>query len=107
MVFALLFGLTFFIQQNNQKKKGKDFGYRFLWRLILLIVFSEINAMLYPGGDVLLLFVIMSILLFITRNWSSKYVFILAIIFLLQPYEWYNFFVGNFLLPGRTSVVMG
>ena len=33
-IFALLLGLTFFIQQNNQKKKGKDFGYRFLWRTL-------------------------------------------------------------------------
>ena len=29
-IFALLFGFTFYIQTNNQKKKGKDFGYRFL-----------------------------------------------------------------------------
>ena len=30
-IFALLFGLTFYIQQSNQRKRGKDFGYRFLW----------------------------------------------------------------------------
>lgn len=35
-IFALLFGLTFYIQYTNQQKKGKDFGYRFLWRLLLL-----------------------------------------------------------------------
>lgn len=29
-IFALLFGFTFYIQSNNQKKRGKDFGYRFL-----------------------------------------------------------------------------
>ena len=34
-IFALLFGLTFYIQYTNQQKKGKDFGYRFLWRLLL------------------------------------------------------------------------
>ena len=26
-IFALLFGFTFYIQCNNQKKQGKDFGY--------------------------------------------------------------------------------
>ncbi len=31
-IFALLFGFTFYIQTNNQKKQGKDFSYRFLWR---------------------------------------------------------------------------
>ena len=35
-IFALLFGFTFYIQSHNQQLKGKDFGYRFLWRLVLL-----------------------------------------------------------------------
>ena len=34
-IFALLFGFTFYIQSHNQLLKGKDFGYRFLWRMIL------------------------------------------------------------------------
>ena len=38
-IFALLFGFTFYIQYTNQEKKGKDFGYRFLWRLLLLTLF--------------------------------------------------------------------
>lgn len=28
-IFALLFGFTFYIQTQNQKRQGKDFGYRF------------------------------------------------------------------------------
>ena len=36
-IFALLFGFTFYIQSANQQRKGKDFGYRFLWRLLLLV----------------------------------------------------------------------
>ncbi|MBP9720461.1 MAG: DUF1624 domain-containing protein, partial [Bacteroides sp.] len=35
-VFALLFGFSFYIQNNNQNQKGKDFRLRFLWRLVLL-----------------------------------------------------------------------
>lgn len=35
-VFALLFGFSFFIQDNNQQMKGKDFRLRFCWRLVLL-----------------------------------------------------------------------
>ena len=34
-IFALLFGFTFYIQSANQQRKGKGFGYRFLWRLVL------------------------------------------------------------------------
>ena len=43
-IFALLFGFTFYIQSSNQKKQGKDFGYRFLWRLVLLVGFATLNA---------------------------------------------------------------
>ena len=32
-IFALLFGFTFYMQSNNQKKQGKDFGNRYLCRL--------------------------------------------------------------------------
>ena len=41
---ALLFGFTFYIQSANQQRKGKDFGYRFLWRLLLLVAFATLNA---------------------------------------------------------------
>ena len=57
-IFALLFGFTFYIQSANQQRKGKDFGYRFLWRLVLLAVFATVNAAFFPAGDVLLLFVV-------------------------------------------------
>lgn len=43
-IFALLFGFTFHIQTRNQKEQGKDFGYRFLWRLLLLAGFATLNA---------------------------------------------------------------
>lgn len=90
-IFALLFGFTFYIQNNNQKRKGKDFGYRFLWRLVILIGFATLNAAFFPAGDVLLLFVAVGPVLFITRNWSNKAILITAIVFLLQPVEWFHF----------------
>lgn len=99
-IFALLFGLTFYIQSNNQKKLGKDFAYRFLWRLVLLAGFATLNAAFFPAGDVLLLFVIVGIILFITRNWSDKAILIAAIIFLLQPIEWYNY-IASLINPAH------
>ena len=90
-IFALLFGFTFYIQSSNQKKQGKDFGYRFLWRMVLLIVFATINAAFFPAGDVLLLFVVVGVILFLTRNCSDKMIFILAVVFLLQPVEWFHY----------------
>ena len=90
-IFALLFGFTFYIQCENQRRKGKDFGYRFLWRLVLLVGFATLNAAFFPGGDVLLLFAIMGLVLFVVRKWSDKVVLIAAIFFTLQPMEWYHY----------------
>ena len=90
-IFALLFGFTFYVQSDNQRLRGKDFGYRFLWRLVLLVVFSTFNAAFSPAGDVLLLFAVVGLVLFITRRWSDKAIFVTAILLLLQPIEWYHY----------------
>ena len=99
-IFALLFGFTFYIQTQNQKRQGKDFGYRFLWRLILLAGFAKLNAAFFPAGDVLLLFTIVGLVLFFTRNWSNKAIIITAVIFLLQPVEWYHY-IANLMNPAH------
>ena len=100
-IFALLFGFTFYIQSHNQLLKGKDFGYRFLWRMILLAGFATLNAAFFPAGDVLLLFAVVSLILFIVRKWSDKAILITSIIFLLQPIEWYHYMMSLFN-PGYT-----
>ena len=43
-IFALLFGFSFFIQDDNQRLRGNDFRLRFCWRLILLFLIGNINA---------------------------------------------------------------
>lgn len=67
-IFALLFGFTFHIQADRRKREGRDFGYRFLWRLVLLAGFAALNAAFFPAGDVLLLFVAVGPVLFLTRR---------------------------------------
>ena len=89
-IFALLFGFTFYIQSDNLKRRGGDFGYRFLWRLVLLAGFATLNAAFFPAGDVLLLFVVAGLVLFFTRNWGDGAILAAAVVFLLQPVEWYH-----------------
>ena len=48
-IFALLFGFSFFIQDENQLRKGKDFRLRFAWRLVLLFLIGNLNAAFFPG----------------------------------------------------------
>lgn len=95
-IFALLFGLTFHIQTSNQRRRGGDFGYRFLWRLVLLAVFASLNAAFFPGGDVLMLFVVVGFLLFVVRNWSDRALLAAAAVFLMQPFEWFRFAAAAF-----------
>ncbi len=90
-IFAILLGLTFHIQSSNMARRGGDFGYRFLWRMVMLVGFAALNATFFPAGDVLLLFSAVSIVLFITRKWSDKAVLVAAVFFLLQPMEWYHY----------------
>ena len=81
-IFALLFGFTFYVQWSNQRRQGRDFGYRFLWRLLLLVGFASLNSVFFMAGDVLLLFAAVGIILFLVRNCSDKVVLGLAVLFL-------------------------
>lgn len=102
-IFSILFGFTFAIQFKNQQNKGNDFGIRFLWRLLLLAGFATLNAMFFPGGDVLLLYAIVGVILFVVRKWNDKAIFIIMILLLLQPMQWFYYISGlinpEFSLP--------
>ncbi len=92
-IFALLFGLTFFIQSDNQARKGNDFRGRFAWRLVLLLIFGLINSAFYQG-DILTIYAILGFALIPVAKLSNKTVFWIAVLLMLQPYEWFNVFSG-------------
>ena len=89
-IFALLFGYTFGLMMNKQKKLGKDFGPRFLWRMLLLAGFAVINGLFFPG-EVLMMYALLGVVLFFVRNLSTKYLLLVAVFFLLQPIEWFRY----------------
>ncbi|SHF32551.1 DUF418 domain-containing protein [Dysgonomonas macrotermitis] len=88
-IFALLFGFSFFIQDNNQTLKGNDFRLRFAWRLVLLFIWGNINAMFFTG-EVLVLYSIVGFALIPVSRLSNKAVFVILTICMLQPVEWYK-----------------
>ncbi len=92
-IFALLFGLTFFIQSNNQEKMGKDFRLRFAWRLLLLLCFGFINSAFYEG-DILTTYALIGFFIIPFAKLSNKAVFWIALFLMFQPYEWINFFLS-------------
>ena len=85
--FSLLFGFSFYIQYHNAEKRGIDFRGRFAWRMILLFLFSQLHALFY-NGDILLLYSIVGLILIPVCRLKDKTVFWIALILLLQPFEW-------------------
>ena len=61
-IFAMLFGLSFFIMNDNQQQKGKCFSGRFAWRMCLLFMFGLVNVAFYDG-DILMLYAVYGLLL--------------------------------------------
>lgn len=85
--FSLLFGFSFYIQLHNAEKRGTDFRGRFAWRLCLLFLFAQLHALFY-NGDILLLYAVVGFALIPVCKLNDKTVFGIAVILLLQPYEW-------------------
>jgi len=88
-IFSLLFGLTFFIQNDNQSRKGKDFRPRFAWRLVLLLLFGVLNSAFYQG-DILSIYAILGFALIPVARLATPWVLVIAIVLLVQPFEWYR-----------------
>ena len=86
-IFALLFGFSFFIQDNSQKEKGKDFRGRFAWRLVLLFFIACINSTLFPG-EILVLYALLGYVMIAVCRLSTRTIAVIAVILLLQPLEW-------------------
>lgn len=86
-VFALLFGFSFYIQDNNQQRKGKDFRLRFLWRLFILFIIGQFNAAFFTG-EILTMYAILGIILPIFCRVSDRIVVIFATLLILQPIDW-------------------
>lgn len=86
-IFALLFGMTFFIQHHNRELKGDDFRPRFAWRLVLLLGFGMVNSMFYHG-DILSIYAVLGFALIPVARLRSGTVLLIAIVLLLQPYAW-------------------
>ncbi len=88
-IFALLFGFSFFIQDDNQRLRGNDFRKRFCWRLFLLFLIGNINAIFFTG-EILVLYSLVGFVLVLTCRLSTKTLLWIAAILMLQPVALYN-----------------
>lgn len=88
-IFALLFGVTFAIQQTRQHEKGESFDGRFAWRMVLLLGFGILNSIFFQG-DILAIYAIIGLLLIPFSKLSDKAIIIVATFLMMLPYEWVN-----------------
>lgn len=85
-IFALLFGFSFYIQDSRQLEKGNDFRLRFMWRLLLLFLWGQINAMFFTA-EVLVLYAVTGFVLPLFARCSNRTLLIAAAIMMMQPLE--------------------
>jgi len=92
-IFAMLFGLSFFIMNDNQQQKGKCFSGRFAWRMCLLFMFGIVNLAFYDG-DILMLYACYGLLLIPISYLPSKVVWCIIALLAIQPVELYCLLTG-------------
>ena len=101
-IFAMLFGISFFIIMDKQAQKGIDFRARFLWRLVILFAIGTLNSMVY-SGEVLQVLAGYGFFLVLAYRVPSKWLVTLGILFLLTPQLMYRYWAAMHNLPGAND----
>ena len=104
-IFSMLFGLSFFIQHDNQAQQGKDFRLRFVWRMVLLFCWGLFDLLFY-NGDILTVYAVcgLCVIPFIRAN--NKVLVAATILFALQPIELF-YIVKGLIDPATQSFNLG
>ena len=92
-IFAMLFGLSFFIMNDNQQQMGRSFSGRFAWRMFLLLCFGMVNMALYDG-DILMVYAFVGLILIPISYLPSKAVWVIIALLAIQPVEIYRLLSG-------------
>ena len=93
-IFAMLFGLSFFIMNDNQQQKGRNFSGRFAWRMCLLFLFGVVNVAFYDG-DILMMYALYGLLLIPISYLPSGVVWGIIGLLAIQPVELITLLSGS------------
>lgn len=104
-IFSMLFGLSFFIQHDNQAQLGVDFRPRFLWRMALLMMFGLFDLLFY-NGDILTLYAVCGVLVVPFVRANNRVLVAATILFALQPVE-IAYIIMGLIDPTTTSLNLG
>ena len=101
-IFAMLFGISFFIIMDKQAQKGIDFRLRFVWRLIILFALGTLNSAVY-SGEVLQVLATYGFFLVLAYKIPSRWLVGVGILFLLTPQLMYRYWAAANNLPGAND----
>lgn len=93
-IFAMLFGLSFYIQHDNQAQRGIDFRPRFVWRMVLLMLWGLLDLLFY-NGDILFIYGACGILVIPFIRASNKVILFFMGLMLIQPIELIYMILGH------------
>ncbi len=82
-IFALLFGLSFFIQMDRKAAQGVDFRGTFLWRITILLSLGFVHSLVYRG-DILHIYAIIGIPLIFLYRVNTKVLLLISFLLLIQ-----------------------
>jgi len=101
-IFAITFGFSFFIQLNNNEKKGIDFRGRFAWRLTILFFMGLVHSLIYRG-DILHIYAILGIPLLFLYKVNTRVLIAIAVLLAIEIPILYPLLM-TFLNPDYTFV---
>jgi uncharacterized protein len=83
-LFALCFGLSFYLIMHGAAQRGEDFRGRFAWRLALLLTIGLLHGLVYRGDILQILALLGLSMLLFDRIGSNKLLLALAALCFLQ-----------------------
>ena len=104
-IFSMLFGLSFFIQHDNQAQQGRDFRLRFVWRMVLLFLWGLFDLLFY-NGDILTVYAVCGVFVIPFIRANNKVLVAATIFFALQPIELF-YIVKGLIDPTTQSLNLG
>ncbi|GAA4934925.1 DUF418 domain-containing protein [Algibacter agarivorans] len=88
-IFALLFGISFFIQMDNKAQKGIDYRWRFIWRMTILLIIGFLHSLIYRG-DILHIYALLSLPVVFLYKARTNILWIISVLLVLQIPIIYN-----------------
>ncbi|NMP15465.1 DUF418 domain-containing protein [Thalassotalea sp. Y01] len=82
-MFAMLFGVSFYILQHSKSMSGQHFSRLFTRRLALLCLLGYLHGLIY-SGDILLVLGVCGFLLVVLQGLSTRMLAVVALLFILQ-----------------------